>query len=33
MYNFYALNDLANTGIPDPNMSTTFIGRSNPLEE
>lgn len=30
---FYQLNLRAQTGKPHPNISTTFIGRSRPLEE
>ena len=29
----YHWNSIAQTGRPQPNMSTTFIGRSRPLED
>lgn len=32
-FKFYQLNLRAQTGKPHPNISTTFIGRSRPLEE
>lgn len=29
----YHLKSIARTGNPDPNMSTTFIGKSSPLDD